>query len=157
LRTIPLAALLLICHTAAAQSTAEKPMTTQHATGLFEVKMPTLALADEHAPPYFGRRALDKQYHGPLKATGKGEMLAAMTAVEGSAAYVAIEQVSGTLDGKKGSFALQHSGLMTRGTPQLSVVVVPDSGSDELTGLTGKMAIRIEGGKHYYDFDYTLP
>lgn len=132
-------------------------MKTQQASGLFEVKMSTLKLEDPNPPGYFGRRALDKHYHGPLKASGRGEMLSALTATDGSAGYVAIEQVTGTLDGKPGSFALQHSGTMRRGAPSLAVTVVPDSGTDALTGLSGQMAIRIEDGKHYYDFEYSLP
>ncbi|MDQ6654496.1 MAG: DUF3224 domain-containing protein [Verrucomicrobiota bacterium] len=104
-----------------------------------------------------GRMALEKQYHGELDATGKGEMLTAMTDVKGSAAYVAIEKVTGTLGGRRGTFALQHAGTMARGNQEMSVAVVPDSGTGQLTGLTGKMRIRIEdGGKHFYEFDYTL-
>ena len=119
--------------------------------------MPGLTLADTAAPDTFGRRGLDKRYHGPLAATGRGEMLSALTALEGSAGYVAIEWVSGVLDGREGGFALQHSGVMTRGEKALSVTVVPDSGTGQLTGLAGRMGIHIEGGKHHYDFDYTLP
>jgi hypothetical protein len=84
-------------------------------------------------------------------------MLSAATAVEGSAGYVAMELVTASLGGRSGSFVLQHTGTMTRGEPQLSVTVVPDSGTGELAGIAGKMTIRIEGGKHYYDFEYTLP
>ena len=84
-------------------------------------------------------------------------MLSLMTEVKGSGVYVAIERVTGTLHGRKGSFALHHTGLMLRNTPQLSVTVVPDSGTDELVGLTGSMKINIEGGKHTYEFEYALP
>jgi len=100
--------------------------------------------------------SIDKQFHGDLEASSKGQMLAAMTEVQGSAGYVAMERVSGTLQGRKGTFALQHSGTMTRGTPQLSVTVVPDSGTGQLVGLAGKMTINIADGKHSYDFEYTL-
>jgi hypothetical protein len=100
--------------------------------------------------------AIDKQFHGDLEATSKGQMLAAGTEVKGSAGYVAIERVSGTLHGHNGTFALQHSGTMTRGAFQLSITVVPDSGSGQLVGLAGQFAINIVDGKHFYDFDYTL-
>jgi hypothetical protein len=100
--------------------------------------------------------SLDKQFHGDLEATSKGEMLSAGTAVKGSAGYVAMEHVSGTLHGKSGTFVLQHSGTMARGTPQLSVTVVPDSGTGQLAGLAGTMTINIAGGKHSYEFEYTL-
>ena len=100
--------------------------------------------------------SIDKQFHGDLEATSKGEMLTAGTAVKGSAGYVAIERVSGTLRGRSGTFILQHSGTMTRGAPQLIITVVPDSGADQLVGLTGTMVINIESGKHSYEFEYTL-
>ncbi len=100
----------------------------------------------------------DKQLNGALEGTSHGEMLTATTAVEGSAAYVALERVEATLAGRKGTFVLQHSAFMTRGAPHLTITVVPDSGTGELAGITGTMAIRIEeGGKHFYDFDYSLP
>ena len=105
-----------------------------------------------------GRLILDKQYHGDLEATGKGQMLTAGTEVKGSAAYVAIERVTGTLKGHTGSFVLQHSGTMTQGAGQLVITIVPDSGTGELKGITGKMTIHIApDGKHSYDFEYTLP
>jgi hypothetical protein len=100
---------------------------------------------------------LDKQFHGDLVATSKGQMLSAGTAVQGSAGYVAIEQVSGTLHGRSGTFVLQHLGTMTRGAPQLLIRVVPDSGTGELTGLAGTMTIQIVERKHSYEFEYTLP
>ena len=107
-------------------------------------------------PQTDGRFLIDKQFHGDLEGTSKGQMLSAGTAVKGSAGYVAIEQVEGTLNGRKGEFVLQHTGIMTRGVPQLTITVVPDSGTDQLTGLTGKMAIIIADGKHSYEFDYEL-
>ena len=112
--------------------------------------------ADDPAAGPFSRLFLDKQFHGDPEATSKGQMLGAGTAVEGSAAYVALELVSGTLAGRRGTFILQHSGTMNKGEPSLTVSVVPDSGTDQLVGLMGKMAILIEGKKHSYDFGYTL-
>jgi hypothetical protein len=103
-----------------------------------------------------GRMSLDKQFHGDLEGTSKGEMLYAGTSVKGSAGYVAIERVSGTLQGRAGTFILQHTGTMTRGVPELSVTVVPDSGTGQLAGLAGKMTINIADGKHSYEFDYML-
>ena len=125
------------------------------ASGTFEVKVSPQA-TDDKGDPLLGRMSLDKQFHGDLDATSKGEMLSAGTNVKGSAGYVAIERVGGTLQGRKGSFVLQHSGTMTRGVPQLSISVVPDSGTGQLTGLTGKMNINIVDGKHFYDFEYAL-
>jgi hypothetical protein len=100
--------------------------------------------------------SIAKQFQGDLEATSKGQMLTAMTEVTGSAGYVAIERVSGKLHGHSGTFALQHSGSMTRGAPHLTITVVPDSGTGELVGLAGKMTINIVDGKHFYDFEYTL-
>jgi len=107
--------------------------------------------------PTVGRMAIDKQFHGGLEATSKGQILSTMGDVKGSAGYVAMERVSGTLHGRKGTFALQHSGTMTRGAPSLTITVVPDSGTGELVGLAGVMEIHIVEGKHSYDFAYTLP
>jgi hypothetical protein len=100
--------------------------------------------------------SIDKQFHGDLEAFGKGQMLTAMSSVEGSAGYVAIEQVTGSLHGRTGGFVLQHSGTMTRGAPQLIVSVAPDSGTGELAELAGTMTITIADGKHSYDFEYSL-
>lgn len=129
---------------------------TEHITGTFDVTMTQQTVHDAATDAGFGRMALAKRYHGALDATGVGEMLAAMTATPGSAGYVAIERVDGTLAGRRGSFFLQHHGVMDRGAPTLSVSVVPDSGTDELTGLSGRLDIRIDDGKHYYDFDYAF-
>lgn len=129
---------------------------TTRASGTFEVKLSPQAPDDKSENSAVGRMLLDKQFHGDLEATSKGQMLAASTAVAGSAGYVAIEQVSGTLHGRGGTFVLQHSGTMTRGVPQLIVAVVPDSGTGQLAGLAGKMEINIADGKHLYDFQYTL-
>jgi Protein of unknown function (DUF3224) len=123
------------------------------ANGTFQVKLNPQA-SDGDAR--LGRLSIDKQFQGDLEATSKGEMLTGGTVVKGSAGYVAIELVTGTLHGRSGTFILQHTGTMDRGKPSLSVTVVPDSGTDELTGLTGKMAINIADGKHSYEFEYTL-
>ena len=123
------------------------------ASGTFEVKV-TPQAPEEGDDSGIGRLALDKLFHGDLEATSRGQMLALSTAVEGSAGYVAMEQVSGTLHGKNGKFALQHFGKMTRGKPNLNVTVVPDSGTDALTGLSGRMEIIIAEGKHSYEFEY---
>ncbi|WP_426701951.1 DUF3224 domain-containing protein [Rhodanobacter sp. Col0626] len=130
---------------------------TMHARGTFDVKMTPQSAQDGVGDASIGRMALDKQFHGDLEAIGKGQMLAAGTDVQGSAGYVALERVSGTLDGRSGTFALQHSGTMTRGAPQLSITVVPDSGTDALQGLVGQLTITIADGKHSYDFEYGLP
>ncbi len=128
-----------------------------HASGPFEVKIVPQTPDGKFEDATMGRMTIDKQFHGDLEATSKGTMLTAMTETKGSAGYVAVERVSGTLHGRSGTFALQHSGTMTRGVPQLSVTVVPDSGTGQLVGLTGKMTINITDGKHSYDFEYTLP
>src|ERR1039457_5069681 len=125
-----------------------------HASGTFEVKL-TPQPADSGAPAV-GRMSIDKQFHGDLEATSKGQMLAAVTSVKGSAGSGAIEQVTGSWRARSGTFVLQHSGTMTRGAPQQIVSVVPDSGTGELVGLTGTMTITIADGKHSYDFEYTL-
>jgi len=127
-----------------------------HARGTFEVKIAPQKAEEGVGDPGIGRMSIDKQFHGDLEAHSLGQMLAAMSPVKGSAGYVAMERVVGTLGGKKGSFVLQHQGTMTRGVPGLSVTVVPDSGTDELVGLTGSMRINIEGGAHSYEFDYTF-
>lgn len=129
---------------------------TIRASGTFEVKISPQA-SDDHAEGVaLGMVSLDKQFHGDLEATSKGEMLTAGTGVPGSAGYVAIERVDGTLHGRGGTFVLQHSGTMTRGAPQLTITVVPDSGAGQLAGLAGRMTITIADGKHTYDFEYTL-
>jgi hypothetical protein len=139
----------------APSSSKEAPM-TQHAAGPFDVKI--THQDDNSTDPLLARMTLDKHYQGDLEATGQGQMLTAGTAVKGSGAYVAIEKVSGSLKGRTGSFVLQHSGTMTQNAPQLTIIVVPDSGSGQLAGITGKMTITIApGGKHSYDFEYTLP
>ena len=124
-------------------------------SGEFTVGM--TAQSAEAASPALGRMLLDKQYMGPLDAKGAGQMLATHGSVAGSAAYVALETVTGSLQGRAGSFALVHHGLMERGTPSLVISVVPDSGTGALAGLAGRMSIRVEGHQHFYDVDFTLP
>ena len=127
-----------------------------HAEGPFDV-VRTAESVHAAGEGLLGRHALDKIYHGALDAKGIGEMLSAGTATPGSAGYVAIEKVTGTLDGRTGSFYLQHSGTLTRGQGTLAIHVIPDSGTDELVGLTGTMQIVIaDGGKHSYVFEYEL-
>lgn len=125
------------------------------ASGTFEVKLAPQSAAFEESA--IGRMSLDKQFHGDLEATSKGEMLAVQTNVKGSAGYVALERVSGTLAGRTGTFVLQHSGTMNRGAAHLDLNVVPDSGTAELEGLTGRMSIDIREGQHFYTFEYALP
>jgi Protein of unknown function (DUF3224) len=129
---------------------------TTQASGTFEVKLNPLPAYDTAEGSPLGRMSIEKQFHGDLEATSKGEMLSAMTAVKGSAGYVAMERVTGTLNGRSGSFILQHSATMMRGAPQLNITVVPDSGTGELTGIAGKFNINIVEKKHSYEFDYTL-
>lgn len=126
------------------------------ANGTFEVKLTPQASDDKGEGATLGRMSIDKQFRGDLEAISRGEMLTAMTGVKDSAGYVAIERISGTLQGRRGTFALQHSGTMTRGAQQLTITVVPDSGTDQLAGLTGKMTITIADGKHSYGFEGTL-
>lgn len=103
-----------------------------------------------------GHSRFEKRFHGPLDATSVVHMLAVMSATPGSGAYVAIERIDGRLDGRRGSFFAQHNGVMDRGKPSLDLTVVPDTGTDALTGLRGRIAIDIVDGKHFYTFDYTL-
>jgi hypothetical protein len=135
-------------------SAVQEERVTNRASGTFDVKLTPQTPADEASS--VGRMSIDKQFHGDLEGTSKGEMLSVMTAVQGSAGYVAIERVTGTLKGRRGTFVLQHSATMNRGTPQLTIIVVPDSGTDQLAGLTGTMNIEIANGKHSYVFEYTL-
>jgi len=131
--------------------------TTTRATGTFDVKMLPQTPSDLAAAANLGRMTLDKSYRGDLEGAASGEMLAMMTDTPGSAVYVAIERVRGALSGRSGSFALHHTGIMDRNAQGLSIAVVPDSGTEQLAGIRGTLMIRIEGGKHFYDFDYTLP
>ena len=138
-------------HSTTAESSKEA-VVTSHASGAFEVKLNPLDTDDKA----LGRMSIDKQFHGDLEAVSKGQMLTAGTEVKGSAAYVAIERVSGTLHGRSGSFVLQHNASLNRGAAQQSITVVPDSATGQLQGLAGTMTIRIVDSQHYYDFEYTL-
>jgi uncharacterized protein DUF3224 len=149
----PLLSAVMIA-TPALQAHQEAPM-TQHAKGTFEVKVVPQPADDPAAGP-FSRLFLDKQFKGDLDATSKGQMMSAGTAVEGSAAYVAFELVTGTLSGRAGTFVLQHAGTMRKGATTMVVTVVPDSGTGDLVGLSGKMTIVIEGKQHSYDLEYSL-
>ncbi len=124
-----------------------------HATGPFDVKLAPQPSDDAS----LGRMSLDKHYHGDLDATGIGQMLTGGDFKTGSAAYVAMEKVTGTLKGRTGTFLMQHSGVLTRGAQQLSINIVPDSGTGQLTGIAGKMDVKITEGKHFYELEYTLP
>jgi hypothetical protein len=134
----------------------QRMQNTHKVSGTFEVKLSPQAAAPGIEAAKLGRMTIDKQFHGDLQAHSLGEMMSAMGEVKGSAGYVAIERVSGSLLGRKGSFVLMHTGLMNRGQPQLTVQVVPDSGTDELTGISGNMGIDIKEGQHFYTFDFSL-
>ena len=136
----------------------EHAVTSHLATGPFDVKLAPQALSHVAEHSGLGRMSLDKQFHGALEAASTGEMLAFRDAALGSGGYVAMETVRGTLDGRAGTFVLQHSSTMTRGEPLQSITVVPDSGTDALAGLAGRMVVDIApGGAHSYRFEYTLP
>ncbi|MFN7983381.1 MAG: DUF3224 domain-containing protein [Vicinamibacterales bacterium] len=127
------------------------------ATGTFTVQTKPVGDVSTDDGVSLGRLSLDKQFEGDLVATGKGEMLTALTPVKGSAGYVAIERVTGTLHGRTGSFVFQHTGTMDKGAPQLSISVVPDSGTGSLAGITGTFTISIVDRVHHYSFEYSLP
>ncbi|HUO18559.1 MAG TPA: DUF3224 domain-containing protein [Steroidobacteraceae bacterium] len=131
---------------------------TQHASGPFEVKVtPQKPDTQVARSANLGRLTIDKRYHGDLEASAKGEMLATQGEVKGSAGYVALERVTGKLQGRSGSFVLQHSATMKRGAPQSSITVVPDSGTGELAGLSGSMRITVApDGAHSYEFDFRI-
>jgi uncharacterized protein (TIGR02246 family) len=139
------------------QSESGRQAMEHRATGTFEVELKPQPADDFADGAAMGRMALVKRFSGDLDGTGRGQMLTGMSGVPGSAAYVAIERVTGTLAARRGSFLLQHSGTMSRGASSLAVTVVPDSGTEELTGLQGTMQIVVEGGVHSYVFEYTLP
>ncbi len=152
--TAPCAAIAKAANSPSA--TKDSPV-SMHAEGTFDVKNSPLPADDAIAGTPIGRFGLDKQFHGDLEAASKGEMLGAGNPAGGTAGYVAIEYVTGTLQGHKGSFALQHLGTMEGGKFELKVIVVPGSGTDDLAGISGSMQIIIAGGKHSYKFDYSLP
>ena len=150
--------LMLICalalNVAGIQTQSKQGKAMNKARGTFEVK---LSPQDQGADMPVGRMQIDKQFQGDLVGTSKGQMLmASSSSVKDSAGYVAIEKVTGTLNGRRGSFYLQHNGVMTRGVGELTITVIPDSGTDELVGLRGKVNIVIAEGKHSYEFEYTL-
>ncbi|MBN8261841.1 MAG: DUF3224 domain-containing protein [Xanthomonadales bacterium] len=124
------------------------------AKGEFEVTRIPQQELDIGGDARVGHSRFDKRFHGPLDATSVVHMLAVMAPTSGSGAYVAIERIAGTLEGRRGSFYAQHNGIMDRGKPSLDLTVVPDTGTDDLVGLRGRIAIDIVDGKHYYTFDY---
>ena len=128
----------------------------KRATGSFEVILQPLANSEVTSDPLFGRLLLTKKFSGDLTATARGQMLSAGTTTKGSAGYVAIDHITGTLEGLQGSFVLQHTGSMRRGASSLSVMVVPDSGTEELAGLRGTLSINVVEGRHFYDFLYSF-
>ena len=132
-------------------------LATMHARGTFEVQITPLPVDAYTDAATLGRMTIDKQFSGDIVGTGKGQMLTGMGTVKGSAAYSAIEKFTGTVAGRKGSFVMQHTGIMTRGAQSLVITIVPDSGTDELAGITGTLMIIIEGKQHSYDLEYTLP
>jgi len=163
LRRLGHAGILLVCCTgctpppyiAPLTNSLPKTHTMHHAKGTFEVKVtPQQNLTGDATQ---GHLLLEKQLQGDLTGTSRGQMLAANNAIEGSGGYVAIERITGTLQGRSGSFVLQHVGHMGRGQMQLTITVLPDSGTEQLQGLTGTLRIRIEQGQHYYELDYDLP
>src|ERR1051326_165900 len=152
---LSITAIAWACTHPLAAATFQKGPAMSHASGTFDVKM--TPQTDDKGDPALSRMTIDKQFHGDLEGTSKGQMLAAGDP-KTSAVYVAIEKFNGTLKGRSGTFILHHTGLMTRGAPQLSIMVAPDSGTGQLAGLTGKLMINIAAdGKHSYDFEYTLP
>lgn len=127
------------------------------AAGSFEVKIVPQTSEREATDATLGRMSIDKEYSGDLQATGRGQMLTSITDISGAAVYVAIERVTGTLNGKRGSFVLYHNGVATRTRRDLVITVAPESGTEELTGLDGTMSINIVEKKHFYELNYTLP
>jgi hypothetical protein len=155
------AAVALVSLTVRAQTPRLKPApqeapVKQVARGTFIVKLTPAPATDDPAVADLGRMTIDKLFHGDIEGTSKGEMLTGATATKGSAGYVAMERVTGSLQGRKGSFILQHTATMTRGAPWLSISVVPDSGTGQLLGIAGTLSILIENGEHSYVFEYTI-
>ena len=155
-KSILLALLFSSLLSAQSAPSAQKDTPMHHARGTFDVKLVPQP-SDDKSPTPLGRMILDKQFHGDLEGTSHGEMLTGGTTRKDSGVYVAVERVEGTLQGRKGTFLLHHTGVMTRGTPDLSISIVPDSGTGDLTGITGKLNIQIDSGKHSYDLEYSLP
>lgn len=136
---------------------SQEPAMTRRVQGPFDVKLTAQAIEDPAEAAFLGRMGFDKRFHGDLDATGKGVMLYAHSPVEGSGAYVAIETVTGTLEGREGGFVFQHNCHMDASGQHQSITVVPDSGTGQLAGLRGSLTIRIVDGAHFYDFEYSLP
>ncbi len=132
---------------------SKEALMSDQARGEFDVKVVPISGKEEA----LGRMSIDKTYHGDLDATGTGQMMASRDERTGAAVYVAIETVTGTLKGRKGSFMLAHRGMMSAAGHELNVVIVPASGTDGLTGISGDLEIVIEGGKHSYVLRYALP
>ncbi len=130
---------------------------TLQARGTFTVTITPQPHVDGVGNASIVRMALQKLFAGGLAGIAQGQMLAVRTETQGSAGYVAMDHFTGMVDGRHGGFSLQHSGTMTRGTPSLSVTIIPDSGTDELVGIAGSLAIDIRDGQHFYDLAYTLP
>lgn len=130
---------------------------TQHATGSFDVKMSPQTVTGQTADPDMGQMAMRKTWEGDLDGTSTGTMIGAGAPAKGSAGYVAMEKFTGTLAGRKGSFVIQQFGTMSNNNLQMTVAVVPATGTDQLEGLSGTMTIRTNNGQHYYDLDYSLP
>ena len=151
----------LTCHFAApalaAPSTPGDHRMSTHISGSFSVTMTPAGTPQRAGRTALGRMLLDKVYTGELAATASGEMLSAVTDTKGAAGYVAIEAITGVLQGRQGSFVVQHAGTMADGKQELSIVIVPHSGTGQLEGISGTMGIRIEAGQHFYDLDYSLP
>lgn len=155
-RAAPLAAALALAALVAHAGEGAERNVMSVARGTFDVQLTPQPADEGAAGAALGRLVIDKQFHGDLQGTSRGQMLAFSSGVEGSAGYVALERVSGTLEGRSGSFVLQHSGVMDRGEPRLEVTVVPDSGAGDLAGLAGRMTIEIADGEHRYVFEYTF-
>ena len=135
----------------------EETLTTMRATGTFDVTLRPLEAYNQAADAKIGRMSIDKTFAGDLVGSSQGEMLSGGSPAEGSAGYVAIERVTGVLDGRQGSFLLQHSATMTPESQVATITVVPGSGTDELEGLAGTLSIQISEGRHAYELEYTLP
>jgi len=127
---------------------------TNHAAGTFEVKL--APQDDKSDDKSMGRMTVEKQWHGAMEGTSRGQMLTGGDVSTGSATYVAIEKFSGTINGRSGTLLFQHMGTMNRGVQDLKISVVPDSGTDQLKGIKGRLTGKIEGGKHFYDFEYSI-
>jgi hypothetical protein len=156
---LPVCVSMQLAAPAIAQTTAGAPagpQAMQRASGAFEIAMIPAGAPEKEGRTAIARIGLDKKYLGALAAIGKGQMLTAVTDTKGSAAYVAIERISGTLDGRQGSFVIQHAGTMSGGASEATIRIVPDSGTDALAGISGSLTITVVGGKHLYALDYAF-